>query len=153
MVEELPTQNVRNTETQGDEIFKMLLTLRKQVTQIQVKVKTLESSFKKEMKHTAKQSKKDNKEPRKPSGFAKPSKVSQKLTEFMNKDSGSMVARTEVTQYLIKYIKDHSLQNKDNKRIIAPDKKLSELLECGDDEVTYFNLQKYMNKHFIKESA
>ncbi len=71
----------------------------------------------------------------------------------MNKDSGSMVARTEVTKYLIKYIKEHSLQNKENKRIIAPDKKLSELLECGEDEVTYFNLQKYMNKHFINESS
>ena len=153
MIEELPTQNIRNTETQCDEIFKMLLTLRKQVTQIQVKVKTLETSFKKEMKHSTKQSKKENKEPRKPSGFAKPCKVSQKLTEFMNKDSGSMVARTEVTKYLIKYIKEHSLQNKENKRIIAPDKKLSELLECGEDEVTYFNLQKYMNKHFINESS
>ena len=152
MVDNLPTQT-RNTETHGDEIFKMLLALRKQVTLIQSKVKVLESSFKKEIKHTTKQSKKSNKAPRKPSGFAKPSKVSDKLTKFMNKESGAMVARTEVTQYLIKYIKDNQLQNQENKRIIAPDKKLLDLLDCGDDEVTYFNLQKYMNKHFIKENA
>ena len=69
----------------------------------------------------------------------------------MNKEAGTLVARTEVTQYLIKYIKENSLQNKENKRIIKPDDKLMDLLESGENEITYFNLQKYMNKHFIKE--
>jgi chromatin remodeling complex protein RSC6 len=149
MSDDYPTQEHINC---SNELLQMLLTVRKQVTQIQSMVKTLESSFKKQMKQATKSSKK-LKEPRKPSGFAKPSKVTDELTKFMNKDKGSMVARTEVTQYLIQYIKDNQLQNQENKRIIAPDKKLSELLDCGNDEVTYFNLQKYMNKHFIKESA
>ena len=39
----------------------------------------------------------------------------------------------------------------ENRKNINPDKKLSKLLDCGDNEVTYFNLQKYMNKHFVKE--
>ena len=91
------------------------------------------------------------KAPRKPSGFARPSKVTDKLADFMNKEAGTLVARTEVTQYLIKYIKENSLQNKENKRIIKPDDKLMDLLESGENEITYFNLQKYMNKHFIKE--
>ena len=51
----------------------------------------------------------------------------------------------------IKYIKENSLQNAENKRIIKPDEKLMDLLESGENEITYFNLQKYMNKHFIKE--
>jgi|TARA_B100001029_G_C14643050_1_gene225344 upstream activation factor subunit UAF30 len=133
----------------GD-IMEMLVSLRKQVTQIQNKVKVLESNFKKKMKQTNKVNDKI-KAPRKPSGFARPSKVTDKLADFMNKEAGTLVARTEVTQYLIKYIKENSLQNKENKRIIKPDDKLMDLLESGENEITYFNLQKYMNKHFIKE--
>ena len=133
----------------GD-IMEMLVSLRKQVTQIQNKVKVLESNFKKKMKQTNKVNDKI-KAPRKPSGFARPSKVTDKLADFMNKEAGTLVGRTEVTQYLIKYIKENSLQNKENKRIIKPDDKLMDLLESGENEITYFNLQKYMNKHFIKE--
>ena len=135
-------------EINGKEITIMINELKKQVSQIQNKVKLLEKKFKRDIKGVSKNKVKSD---RNPSGFAKPSKVTNKLTDFMNKDSGSMVARTEVTQYLIKYIKDKSLQKIDDKRIIKPDEKLLDLLESGEDEVTYFNLQKYMNKHFIKE--
>ena len=134
-----------------DEIVKNLMGLKKQVLQIQNKVKSLESKMKKEIKLANKVSKAKSDNKRKPSGFATPSKVTKKLSDFMNKESGTMIARTEVTQYLIKYIKENSLQNQENKRIIAPDSKLLDLLESGNDEVTYFNLQKYMNKHFVKE--
>tara|TARA_Y100000741_G_scaffold364482_1_gene355649 strand:- start:1451 stop:1906 length:456 start_codon:yes stop_codon:yes gene_type:complete len=134
-----------------DEIVENLVSLKKQVLQIQNKVKALEIKLKKEIKEANKVSKVKRDSKRAPSGFAKPSKVTNKLSEFMNKDFGTMIARTEVTQYLIKYIKENSLQNKENKRIIAPDNKLLDLLESGKDEVTYFNLQKYMNKHFVKE--
>jgi upstream activation factor subunit UAF30 len=134
-----------------DEIVKNLMGLKKQVLQIQNKVKSLESKMKKEIKLANKVSKTKSDNKRKPSGFATPSKVTKKLSDFMNKESGTMIARTEVTQYLIKYIKENSLQNQENKRIIAPDSKLLDLLESGNDEVTYFNLQKYMNKHFVKE--
>ena len=133
------------------EIIELINSLRKQVYMIQNKVKILECSYKKQMKQT----KKDNnkiKVTRKPSGFAKPTKVTDRLILFMQKDAGSLIARTEVTQYLIRYIKENSLQNKENRRVIFPDKKLLELLESGKEEVTYFNLQKYMNKHFIKEN-
>lgn len=134
-----------------DEIVENLVSLKKQVLQIQNKVKALEIKLKKEIKEANRVSKVKVDGKRAPSGFAKPSKVTNKLSEFMNKDFGTMIARTEVTQYLIKYIKENSLQNKENKRIIAPDNKLLDLLESGKDEVTYFNLQKYMNKHFVKE--
>jgi upstream activation factor subunit UAF30 len=133
------------------EIIELINSLRKQVYMIQNKVKILECSYKKQMKQT----KKDNnkiKVTRKPSGFAKPTKVTDRLIIFMQKDEGSLIARTEVTQYLIRYIKEKSLQNKENRRVIFPDTKLLELLESGKEEVTYFNLQKYMNKHFIKEN-
>jgi chromatin remodeling complex protein RSC6 len=88
---------------------------------------------------------------RKPSGFATPSKVTKELCEFMNKDDGTEIARTEVTKALVAYIKSHKLENATNSQIITPDSKLKYLLGvCDGDELTYFNIQKYMNKHFVK---
>ena len=62
------------------------------------------------------------------------------------------MARTEVTRYIIEYIKKEELQNKEDRRKIEADVKLKKLLEITEkEELTYFNLQKYMNKHFVKE--
>jgi chromatin remodeling complex protein RSC6 len=67
----------------------------------------------------------------------------------MNKPNGTELARTEVTQYLINYIKDNNLQNEENKKCIKADNKLYKLLDLNENEtLTYFNLQSYMNKHF-----
>ena len=72
--------------------------------------------------------------------------------ENKQKPKGSMAARTEVTQYIIQYIKDNNLQWKDNRKIIKPNTPLKNLLDVKkSDEVTYFNIQRYMNKHFIKK--
>ena len=79
------------------------------------------------------------------SGFATPTKISNELCAFMGLQNGTEVARTEVTKYLSKYIKDHSLQDEKNRRVILPDKKLGKLLNVSKtDSVTYFNIQKYM---------
>ena len=71
----------------------------------------------------------------------------------MDKPNGSEVARTEVTQFIISYIKNNDLQWKENRKIIKPDEALKSLLGNGNDEVTYFNLQRYMNKHFLKNKS
>ena len=71
----------------------------------------------------------------------------------MDKPNGSEVARTEVTQFIISYIKTNNLQWQENRKVIKPDKALHTLLGNGEDEVTYFNLQRYMNKHFIKNKS
>ena len=92
-----------------------------------------------------------NKKPRAPSGFAKPTHLSSDLCNFLNVSEDTMMARTDVTKKITGYIKEHSLQNQENKKIILPDKKLGALLNAGNDEVTYFNLQKYMKVHFIKK--
>ena len=70
----------------------------------------------------------------------------------MGKPTGTKVARTEVTQYIIDYINKNDLQKSDNRKFIDPDDKLSTLLDVQEgDEVTYFNIQRYMNKHFVKQ--
>ena len=114
-------------------------------------VKALEKETQKEMKSMKKEINK-RKVNKKPSGFATPSRISDELCDFMNIDQGSKRARTEVTQYLIQYINDKNLQNENNKRIINPDQKLKSLLDVQENEqVDYFNIQKFMNKHFSKE--
>lgn len=88
---------------------------------------------------------------RAPSGFVKPTLISDELASFLGKDSGTEMARTEVTREINAYIREHKLQDKDNGRKINADEKLSVLLSLKkEDELTYFNLQKYMSRHFAK---
>ena len=91
---------------------------------------------------------------RSPSGFVKPTLISNELAAFLNKPQGTMMARTEVTREINSYIRQHSLQDKENGRKIVPDAPLSKLLKLKkNDELTYFNLQRYMSPHFQKAPA
>ena len=88
---------------------------------------------------------------RAPSGFVKPTLISNELASFLGKPVGTEMARTEVTREINSYIREHKLQDKDNGRKIIADKKLTGLLKLKKgDELTYFNLQKYMSPHFAK---
>lgn len=129
-------------------LFKM------QISMIQQQVKTVEKNVKKELKNLKKDKKNEKpKTKRAPSGFAKPTKVTKELCQFMDKPEGTEIARTQVTKALVAYIKANNLleQGEDTKKKIVPDEKLKTLLgiETNDtNELTYFNIQKYMNKHF-----
>jgi len=88
---------------------------------------------------------------RSPSGFVKPTLISTELATFLNKPAGSEMARTEVTREINEYIRSHSLQDKTNGRKINADASLMALLKLKEgDELTYFNLQRYMSPHFAK---
>lgn len=123
-----------------------------QITQLQQHMRGLEKEVKRDMRALRREIKtQKTKVARKPSGFAQPTKITDELCEFMGKEKGSMVARTEVTRFVISYIKEHDLQNSNNKKQIIPNNKLKKLLAVKEnDEVTYFNLQRYMNIHFTK---
>jgi len=88
---------------------------------------------------------------RSPSGFVKPTLISTELATFLGKAAGSEMARTEVTREINEYIRTHSLQDKTNGRKINADASLMALLKLKEgDELTYFNLQRYMSPHFAK---
>lgn len=151
--------NQEKTDAQQDDIFiqfeqliSQLNLIKTQISGVQHNIKNLEKNVKKQMKGLKKEVvKTKNKGNRQPSGFAKPSKVTKELCEFMNKEEGSEIARTEVTRALVAYIKENKLENKTNSKIISPDNKLKDLLGLDDSqELTYFNIQKFMNKHFVK---
>ena len=91
----------------------------------------------------------ENAPKRAPSGITKPTKVSDAMCEFMGRPHGELVARTEVTKFITNYIKTHNLKDEAVKRHINPDAKLRALLNIPQgDQLTYFNLQKYMTSHF-----
>jgi chromatin remodeling complex protein RSC6 len=88
---------------------------------------------------------------RKPSGFIKPTLISDELANFLGKTTGTEMARTDVSKEINAYICAHNLKDKANGRIIHPDAKLSALLKItSGNELTFFNLQSYMKHHFIK---
>jgi chromatin remodeling complex protein RSC6 len=96
----------------------------------------------------------EDKKKRAPSGFAKPTIISDQLCDFLGKAHGTEMARTEVTKELTKYIKKFNLQDEKDRRKILPDAKLKNLLNVeSGQEVTYFNLQKYMKVHFPKPAS
>lgn len=91
----------------------------------------------------------ENAPKRAPSGITKPTKVSDAMCEFMGRPKGELIARTEVTKFITSYIKTHNLKDEAVKRHINPDSKLRALLNIPQgDQLTYFNLQKYMTSHF-----
>ena len=125
------------------------------ISALKVEYRTLEKKWTRDLKVALKQSSKRKRKAgnRAPSGFVKPTRISDELATFLEKPSGSEMARTEVTRDINKYIRTHNLQDKDNGRKINPDSKLASLLKLKkDDELTYFNLQRYMSPHFAKAS-
>ena len=119
---------------------------------LKTELRTLEKMTVKQLKVAEKLSnRKRRKGNRAPSGFVKPSLISDELAKFLDKPCGTEMARTDVTREINKYIRANNLQDKSNGRKINPDKPLTQLLKVSDSiELTYFNLQKYMGPHFPK---
>jgi upstream activation factor subunit UAF30 len=123
------------------------------LSSLKVEYRTLEKKWIRELKTAQKQSSKRKRKAgnRAPSGFVKPTRISDELAKFLEKPTGTEMARTEVTRDINKYIRTHNLQDKENGRKINPDTKLATLLKLKKtDELTYFNLQRYMSPHFAK---
>ena len=136
------------------EFFTKFQAMVSQFTALKAELKTLERRTVKELKVVQKiHNKKRKKGTRAPSGFVKPSPISDELASFLGKEKGVEMARTDVTREINKYIRAHDLQDKENGRKINPDKPLRDLLKLTPDSdivLTYFNLQRYMGPHFPK---
>jgi chromatin remodeling complex protein RSC6 len=132
-----------------------LHTLSSGLSSLRSEFRTLERNVAREMRAAQKASKRKRKTGnRAPSGFVKPTLISKELAEFLGRPVGTELARTEVTREINTYIRAHSLQDKENGRKINPDTKLKSLLQVKKgEELTYFNLQQYMSRHFAKASA
>lgn len=124
------------------------------VSAIKVEIRSVEKKFTKELKIAQKSSsrrKTKSGTTRNPSGFVKPTLISDELASFLGKEKGTEMARTAVTREINQYIRSNNLQDSANGRKINADDKLISLLKLTPDEVlTYFNLQKFMSPHFQK---
>lgn len=160
-----PTETVAETAPVADEssMVSRLSVFGAKLSQLNGLFSSLKSDFKllekqvsRELKVAQKNSSKKRKTNvnRQPSGFVKPTKISDELARFLGKEIGTELARTAVSKEINNYIRANGLQDKENGRKINADSKLSSLLKLEKtDELTYFNLQKYMKHHFIKATA
>lgn len=135
---------------------------------IQSNLKTFQSNLRvlqkevlREQKETKKlleksQKKKRTVDPSKPrthSGIAKPSAISDELCDFLGQPHGTQMSRIDVIRSVNKYIREHKLQNPEKKQTILPDAKLQKLLSPPEGaEIKYFNIQSFLNKHFVKSA-
>jgi chromatin remodeling complex protein RSC6 len=126
------------------------------VSALKTEFRTLEKKASRELKTAAKASHKRKRKTgnRSPSGFVKPTLISDELAVFLGKGKGTQMARTEVTREINAYIRANQLQDKTNGRRINADSNLAQLLKLtSGEELTYFNLQRYMSPHFAKSVA
>ena len=127
--------------------------LRQQLSSVMLDIRSIQKRSDRELKAALKSSnkRKNKNATRAPSGFVKPTLISDQLADFLSKPHGSLLARTDVTREINAYIRANKLQDSANGRKINPDAKLKKLLAVkAEDELTYFNLQKFMSQHFKK---
>ena len=148
-----PAEATVSVFDQFSEFMAKLQAVSAQMSSLRTEFRSLERQVSKDLKAAAKVNQKRKRKTgnRAPSGFVKPTLISNELAAFLGKPEGTEMARTEVTREINAYIRQHSLQDKENGRKIIPDAKLKGLLKLKKgDELTYFNLQKYMSPHFAK---
>ena len=157
VVEPVVEQEESNTEILFNKLINQFQDIQSVMKTLHSNLKVLQKEVLKERKESKKKEskiKKKNSKKRSPSGFAKPTQVSDDLANFLNLPSGTELARTEVTSKVIAYIKEHNLQNPSNKKQILLDDNLNKLLLPGNkDIVTFFNLQTYLKKHFTSQAT
>ena len=142
-----------------DEDMKAVLTrlsgLREAASAMITEVKKLEKRVHRELKDARKRRRRVKAEgeegtKRGPSIFEIPTKVTDELCVFLGKPKGTLISRSNVTREINNYVKEKGLKNKHD---IKPDAALKKLLRLSDaDHLTYFNLQRYLNAHYIKEA-
>lgn len=153
-----PVKTVEQEPVEGDKFAQVLEKLQivlNEAKELSALVKVLQKENVKLQKQSVKKVKKSVGEggaKRSPSGFAKPTKLSDELCDFLGVAKGSSMARTIVTKHINEYIKKNKLQDESDKRHIIPDAKLKTILSLQEgDKLTYFNLQTFIKQHFKKE--
>ena len=153
VVDQVVVDGETSVNEQSIEFLAKLQQMSTLISSLKTEYRVLEKKWTRELKAAQKQSSKRKKRAgnRAPSGFVKPTRISDELALFLEKPSGSEMARTDVTREINKYIRSNSLQDSVNGRKINADVKLASLLKLSKtDELTYFNLQRFMSPHFYK---
>lgn len=127
-----------------------LETIQTELTALRNEVKTLTKLIR---KVKAKQDDPDGTratERAKNNGFNRKQNVTEKLRTFIGLAEGETISRSEVTKAITKYITENGLKHPENGRVLIMDEKLRDLLQPGDVQVTFLNLQKFLSPHYVK---
>jgi len=87
-----------------------------------------------------------------PSGITKPVAITDELAKFLGVAPGTLVPRNEVTKGVSTYVKKNDISDPTNKqKFVLDDRPAAKVLRVGNptEDVTYFNLQKYLKHHYI----
>ncbi len=149
--EQVAAETANDVESRCVKFYTELQEVASRLSQMKTIFKSIERDYGKKLKSASKGHGKKKSGNRAPSGFVKPTKISDELAAFLGKPLGTEMARTDVTREINGYIRSNNLQDTANGRQINANAALSTLLKLKEGEVlTYFNLQKFMSVHFIK---
>jgi len=142
-------------ETEAKSITARLLAVRETVSELISEAKRLEKKAAKVQKLADKRRRRktpvegEEGKPARVSIFQIPTDISPALCAFMGRPAGSQESRSNVTKFITTYVKEKNLKNKHD---IKADAALLKLLNLTEDvKLTYFNLQKYLNVHYLKK--
>ena len=145
-----------NEITWNEEVKTLQTTVQSQIDSLKgvlANLKRLEKRVSREIKDAKKKRKAPKLNPDgtpvpKKDQFGKQVPITDELAHFLGKAKGSTASRSEVTRFIGNYVREKSLLDKRN---IKADATLLKLLAIKADEpLTYFSLQKFLNKHYIK---
>ena len=147
-----------------EDLVNALLKEHKDITELHKKhtrnIKECLKLYKREHKRYLKllPKKKDPNRPKKNNAFTTPTSISDNLCTFLKKPKGTLVARSNVTKAISKYIKSNNLFVPENKKQFIPDNNLSSILSPLKEKdletgYTYFNLQHYIATEFTKKTT
>lgn len=154
-------QNVLNEQPEEvtldrafNDFYENIQNIKKQLQTLTVEWRELRKHAEKEIKQAKKMTKKKKGAKRAPSGFLKPTQISDQLAKLLGKEKGTLMSRTAVTKEFKKYIDEHDLQDPDNGKFIIPNSDMTKLLNLkkSDPKLQWFNIQSFLKYHFIKES-
>jgi chromatin remodeling complex protein RSC6 len=140
--------DVKAMLTQANTVRETVGALVAELKRVEKRVARLQKEADKRRRRQKKPVEGEEAKPRKLSIFELPTPLSNELCSFLGRPSGSKESRSNITKAITTYVKEKNLKDK---HTIKPDAKLKALLGVADaDVLTYFNLQRYLNRHYLK---
>merc|ERR1712135_15820 len=78
-------------------------------------------------------------------GLTKPMNLSAELAAIVGAKKGEQLARSEIVKRLWAYLKEHQLQDPENKQFFTPDKTMEPVF--GSEKIRAFSMSKYLKDH------
>lgn len=168
------SEPVVEAESKDNLTYTSYLELQNELSGIQERLSVLRANLKKHYKLTSKQIQKMNKgrrqntTPRSPTGFGKPCFVPSTLRALLKLGEDECVTRPTVTQKLYSYIKENSLFDDNDKRLLRVNDSLSKALQLSAQEVksinsststkdkqglNFYNIQRYVARLYPKQET